>query len=79
MRIRIINCPKNDQCVAVSMTTSPVTQRAEVDVKMQVRKSVGVLSFDEIGKLKKRAPINIASKKLPIIVCVEFNLNLVII
>ena len=39
---RITSCPKTDQCVKVSYTTSPVTQVAEVEVKTASRKRVGV-------------------------------------
>ena len=32
-KIIIINCPKNDQCVAVVTVLNPVTQTADVAVK----------------------------------------------
>ena len=60
----------------MSTTTSPVTHIAEVDVKMQDRKSVGLPVLLEIGSDNKKAPKNIAIKKLPSMVCVELSRNL---
>ena len=73
IRIKITSWPKNDQWVAVSTTTRPVTHIAEVEVKIQVKKSVGLPVLLEIGSDNKKAPKKIAIKKLPSIVCVEIK------
>ncbi len=48
-------------------------------VKRQVKKSVGLPLFDDIGKKSKTVPIRTVIKKLPRIICVELNLIFVIV
>ena len=74
--ISITNCPKKDQCVAVSTTTSPVTHIEEVAVKRHDKKSVWTWALLDIGSESKNAPKSIVIKKLKSIVWVELSLIL---
>ena len=62
----------------MSTTASPVTQRDDVAVNMQVKKSVETPFLEDIGNDNKKVPIVRAIKKLPIMTCVEFILNIFI-
>lgn len=59
MRQSITICPKSDQYVAVSCTTSPVTHVAEVDVNSASSNDVWIPSLEEMGSVRINAPKNI--------------------
>ena len=52
----MIACPNSDQYVAVSFTTSPVTQTAETAVKEASLKCVTWPVLEEIGNINNRDP-----------------------
>jgi hypothetical protein len=54
--VRMTICPKTDQCVAVSLTTSPVTQVADVAVKSALPKDVGMPYREEMGSMSRIVP-----------------------
>lgn len=56
------NCPNRLKWVAVSVTTNPVTQVAETEVKPAVSGSVNDPSAEEIGRISNRVPKQIISK-----------------
>ena len=60
----ITACPNVDQYVAVSCTTSPVTQSADVAVKSASAKLVHSPLADEIGSISMSAPRSIPAAKL---------------
>ena len=62
-----IACPKADQYEAVSLTTSPVTHTAEVDVNNASEKEVILPSLEETGSIRSSAPIRITAIKPSII------------
>ena len=70
ININIINCPKKDQCVAVSTTTRPVTHIADVDVKRQVKKSVEFPDLLANGIISNMAPSKMVKVNPPMIACV---------
>ena len=59
IKIRIIPCPKYDQYEAVSYTTRPVTQTADVDVNNAFPNGVTIPAFDETGHINNNAPMTI--------------------
>ena len=63
MRASMTACPNLDQQVAVSLTTSPVTHTADVDVKRAVSNEALIPSLDETGSMRRKAPIRIAPRK----------------
>ena len=65
---KIINCPKPDQYVAVSCTASPVTQVAEVAVKMASKKEAPFPSLVAKGSISIKLPAKITSKNPNIII-----------
>ena len=64
MRIMITILPNSVHFVAVSKTTSPVTQAAEVEVKRASRKETPPLPTEAHGSDKSRAPVKINRMKL---------------
>ena len=56
MRMRMTAWPNSDQWVAVSCTTRPVTQTAEVAVKRAWWKGVTVSFWAEKGSMSSRLP-----------------------
>ena len=54
--IKITVCPKYDQYVAVSYTTSPVTHTADVAVNKAFPKEVTSPVCDEIGNINNIVP-----------------------
>ena len=56
IRARMTTWPNTDQWVAVSRTTRPVTQVAEVAVKRAVPNEVTVPLRDEMGSIKSIVP-----------------------
>ena len=73
---RITACPKRDQYLCVSCTTSPVTQVAEVAVNKASAKGVTSPLLDETGSISKILPVSITSKKPAMISWDEVNLFL---
>ena len=61
IRNRMTACPKGDQWVTVSRTTSPVTQTAEVAVNRQSENPVPACSMSETGSISKSVPTRIIS------------------
>jgi len=57
-------CPNRDQYVAVSFTTSPVTQVAETAVNIASGNEVTHRCLDEIGSIRSSVPTRIRQKKL---------------
>ena len=55
--------PKRFQVVAVSTTTRPVTQTADVEVKKAFKNPTLLPDFVARGVVKSRAPIIITAKK----------------
>ena len=70
----ITPCPNIDQYVAVSFTTSPVTQVAETAVIKASAKWVTQCCFEEIGSISKNVPANIRAKKLKMITLKDVTL-----
>ena len=70
IRIKMISCPKKDQCRYVSCTTSPVTQDADVEVNNASAKDVIFPSLDETGSIKRILPKRINNKYPTTIICV---------
>ena len=69
IRSRMTACPKGDQAVQVSRTTSPVTQTAEVAVN---RASVGghaTRSADENGSISSSVPSAMITANPKMIIC----------
>ena len=66
-----MNCPNVDQCVAVSCTTSPVTQTADVDVNRASENGVTFPLADDIGSIKRMVPNMIAQANPNIIIWAE--------
>ena len=62
--MRITAWPKPDQYSAVSWTTSPVTQVAEVAVNRQVSQGVNCPSRAEIGRWSRKVPSRMMAPKL---------------
>ena len=62
--IRMTACPNRDQYVAVSFTTSPVTQVAETAVNIASGNEVTHRCLDEIGSIRSNEPTRIRQKKL---------------
>jgi hypothetical protein len=56
-------CPKYDQVTAVSLTTSPVTQTADVAVNRESENETRVPSAEAAGSIKRRAPTRITPAK----------------
>jgi len=61
--MRITAWPKPDQYSAVSWTTSPVTQVAEVAVNSASKKAAPCPSRVEMGRVSSSAPAKISSAK----------------
>ena len=57
------SCPKPDQQLAVSRTTSPVTQVAEVAVNSASEKEAPPRAFVEKGSISSAVPSRISSRK----------------
>ena len=68
IRARIHPRPNKDQLVAVSLTTSPVTQTAEVAVNRASLKCVMDPSREETGSIRRIVPVRIMARKLPIMI-----------
>ena len=66
---KIIACPNTDQYVAVSCTTRPVTQTAEVAVNAASENDVNLPDADEIGSISKSVPSKITDAKANITIC----------
>ena len=67
IKTTIINLPKTDSSIETFTTDNPVTHTHEVDMNNASIKPID-LPFDaEIGKTKKRVPINTAVTNVPII------------
>jgi hypothetical protein len=50
MKIRIMNCPKEEKSFPVSRTVNPVTQVAEVTVKRALIKSILFPVLEAVGR-----------------------------
>ena len=73
IRIRIRICPKTDQWLNVSTSTSPVTQEALVAVNSAVIKSVHCPLLEETGSVRRQAPMKMIAIKFSAIVLVLFT------
>jgi hypothetical protein len=62
MRIRIINCPKEEKSFPVSRTINPVTQGAEVAVKRALIKPILFPVLEAAGRLRSIVPIVITAR-----------------
>ena len=62
MRIKMTICPKSVQCEAVSCTTRPVTQVADVEVKRQSKKSAQPSWWLAKGSHSRTAPVKITAR-----------------
>lgn len=71
IRTRMMRCPKNDQYVAVSWTTSPVTQVAEVAVNSVSMNGVETRCCVAHGSMSSSAPVMITVKNPMIITWLE--------
>ena len=63
MRIRMTACPNQDQYSAVSCTTSPVTQVADVAVNSASRKVAPPEPLVDTGSISSAVPTAISSRK----------------
>ena len=68
MRSMITSCPKGDQVVAVSCSTRPVTQTAEVEVNSASRNGIAWPFRVETGSISSSAPSRITPRKPRIII-----------
>jgi hypothetical protein len=68
--------PKREKCTPVSKVTSPVTQVAELAVKYESRKLVGVPRAEEMGSDRSIPPVRITRKKLIVITNGGRSLNI---
>ena len=63
MSASITACPKPDQLVAVSLTTSPVTHDAETAVKIESPNGAHRPSREDMGSIKRTVPMSITPAK----------------
>ena len=73
MSSSITACPKTDQWVAVSYTTSPVTQTAEVEVNRQSRNGVLIPAAAETGSISSSAPTRMTIRKPKRMICEDVS------
>ena len=61
IRTKMTACPNFDQYVAVSLTTRPVTQTAEVEVKRASSIDAPMPDAVDTGRVSKKAPVRITA------------------
>ena len=67
MSSKMTPCPKPDQYVAVSCSTSPVTHTADVEVKSASRNGVSVRARLDTGSISSSVPKRMTAEKPRII------------
>jgi hypothetical protein len=72
IRTKMTICPKSVKRVAVSATTSPVTQMAEVDVKRASIKERRPETLQK-GSIRSKVPTRMAPAKLMARICAGWN------